>query len=41
MKADRENKLMQLKARDGWSHQKLEETRKNSPLEPSEGAQPR
>ena len=31
---------MQPKAKNTWSHQKLEETRKDSPLKPSEGAGP-
>ena len=31
---------MRPQARNTWSHQKLEEAREESPLEPSEGARP-
>ena len=33
-----ETGMMQLQPKNAWGHQKLEETRKDSPLGPSKGA---
>lgn len=40
VKTEAEIKIMLPHAKGAWSHQKLEEERKDSFLEPSEGAQP-
>lgn len=40
VKTEAEIRVVQLSAKEAWSHQKLEEAREDPPLEPSEGAQP-
>ena len=40
MTTEAETAEMQPQAKDSWSHQKLEEARQDSPLEPLEEVQP-